>query len=54
MDSMLAIGPEVRGFKPGRRDGILRAIKISDTPSFGEEVKPLTSCCKIFRKVNIT
>jgi hypothetical protein len=37
--SVLAILPKVRGFKPGRNDGLLRAIKIRSTPSFGGEVK---------------
>jgi hypothetical protein len=27
MVSVLSIGPKVRGFKPGRSDGFLRAIK---------------------------
>jgi hypothetical protein len=31
---------KVPGFKPGRGDGFLRAIKIRGTPSFGWEVKP--------------
>jgi hypothetical protein len=35
MVSVLATGPMVRGFKPGRGDGFLRAIKIRNTPSFG-------------------
>jgi hypothetical protein len=37
--SVLATGPKSRGFKPGRGDGFLRAIKIRSTPSFGGEVK---------------
>jgi hypothetical protein len=32
---MLAIGHKVPGFKPGRGDGFLRAIKIRSTPSLG-------------------
>jgi hypothetical protein len=40
MVSVLAIRPKVRGFKPGRGDGLLRTIKIRTTPSFGREVKP--------------
>jgi hypothetical protein len=32
--SVLAIGPKVRGFKPGRGDGFLRAIKIRSMTSF--------------------
>jgi hypothetical protein len=40
--SVLATGPKVRGFKPGRGRWILRVIKsaIRSTPSFGGEVKP--------------
>jgi hypothetical protein len=37
--SVLVTGPKGRGFKPGRGDGILRAIQIRSTPSFGWEVK---------------
>jgi hypothetical protein len=37
--SVLATGPKVRGFKPGRGDGFLSAIKIRSTTSFGLEVK---------------
>jgi hypothetical protein len=49
MVSVLAIGPSVRGFKPLRCDGILKAIKIRSTTSFGGEVKPLDPCRKILR-----
>jgi hypothetical protein len=38
--SVLVTGPKDRGFKPGRGDGFVRAIKICSTPSFGWEVKP--------------
>jgi hypothetical protein len=38
--SVLATGPKGRGFKPGRGNGFLRAIKILSTPSFGCKVKP--------------
>jgi hypothetical protein len=38
--SVLASGPKVRGFKPGRGNEFLRAIKIRSTPFFGWEVKP--------------
>jgi hypothetical protein len=31
---VLAIGPKVRGFKPGQVDGFLRAIKYPSTPFF--------------------
>jgi hypothetical protein len=37
--SVLATGPKVRGFEPGKGYGFLRAIKIRSTPSFGWEVK---------------
>jgi hypothetical protein len=40
MVSVLVIGPKVRGFKPGRGDGFLRAIKIRRNVSSGGEVKP--------------
>jgi hypothetical protein len=49
--SVNAIGPEGRGFKPGRGDGFLRAIKIRSTPTFGWEVKPDVPCRKILRHV---
>jgi hypothetical protein len=48
----LAIRPKFHEFRPGRRDGFLRAIKIRSTPSFGEEVKPETPCRKILRHKN--
>jgi hypothetical protein len=44
---MLAIGPKVCGFKPGRCNGFLRAIKIRNTPFFGGEVKLGAPCRKI-------
>jgi hypothetical protein len=37
VDSVLVTGPEGRGFKPGRGDGFVRAIKIHSTTSFGWE-----------------
>jgi hypothetical protein len=39
MVSKLAIRLKVCGFKPGRGDEFLRAIKIHSTPSLREEVK---------------
>jgi hypothetical protein len=51
--SVLAIGPKVRGFKPGQGDGFLRAIKIRSTPSLGWEVNPEVPCLKILRHVKI-
>jgi hypothetical protein len=38
--SVLATGPKDCGFRPGRGDGLLRAIKIRSTPSVGWVVKP--------------
>jgi hypothetical protein len=49
--SVLATGPMVRGFKPGRGDGLLREIKIRSTLSYGWEVKPEVPCRKILRHV---
>jgi hypothetical protein len=51
--SVLAIGPKGCGFKPGRGDGFLRAIKIRSTPSFGWEVKPEVPCRKILGMLKI-
>jgi hypothetical protein len=50
MVSELSFGPNVRGFKPDRDDG-LRAIKICSTPSFGGKVKPSAPCREILRRV---
>jgi hypothetical protein len=49
--NVLATGPKDRGFKPGRGDGFLRAIKIRSTLSFGWEVKPDVPCNEILRPV---
>jgi hypothetical protein len=54
MVSVLFIGRKFCGFKPGRSDGFLRAIKILSTTSFGREVKPSAPCRKILRQVKIT
>jgi hypothetical protein len=51
MVSVLAIGLKVCGFKHGRGEGILRAIKTCSTPSFGGEVKTKIPCRKILRFV---
>jgi hypothetical protein len=51
MVSMLATGPQGRGFKPSRGDGFLKAIKIRSTSSFGWEAKSVTPCRKILRHV---
>jgi hypothetical protein len=43
--SMLATGPKVRGFDPGRGRWIfLRVIKLRSTASFGGEVKSSVPC----------
>jgi hypothetical protein len=44
---VLAIGPKVRGLKPGQVDRFSRAIKIRGAPSFGGEVQPSAICRKI-------
>jgi hypothetical protein len=54
MVSALAIGLRVRGFKSGRGDGFLRAIKFRSAPSFGGEVKPPAPWRKILEHVKIT
>jgi hypothetical protein len=51
MVSVLAIRPKVRGFKPGRGHGFLRAIKIRSMSSFGGEVNPSAPCRKNLRHV---
>jgi hypothetical protein len=51
MVGVFAIGPNVRLFKPGRGDVLLRVIEISNTPSFEGEAKPETPCRKSLRKV---
>jgi hypothetical protein len=48
---VLAIGPKVHGFKPGRGRWILEAIKIRSTTSFGGEIKLSATCRKILRHV---
>jgi hypothetical protein len=54
MVSVLAVGLEVRGFKLGRGNGFLRAMKIRRTPSSGGEVKPEALFRKILCHVKIT
>jgi hypothetical protein len=49
MVSVLAIGPKVCGPKPGRGDGLLRAIKVRSTLFFRGEVKPSDLCRKSLR-----
>jgi hypothetical protein len=48
---VLATEQKVRGFRPSQDDGILKAIKIRSTTSFGLEVKPSVPCRKILRNV---
>jgi hypothetical protein len=50
LDIVLAIRPEVTGFKLAEDDGILRAIKIRSTTSFGGEVKPSAPMPEDFRE----
>jgi hypothetical protein len=47
----LVIELNVRGFKPGRGQWILMAIKIRSTTFFGGEVKPSVPCRKFLRLV---
>jgi hypothetical protein len=49
--NVLATGPKVRGFKPGRGQWIFKGDKIRSTTSFGGEVKPSLPCRKILRHV---
>jgi hypothetical protein len=37
---VFAIGPKVRGFKPGQGRWIFKGHEIRSTTSFGREVKP--------------
>jgi hypothetical protein len=48
---MLATGHKGSGFKPGRDNGFLRAIKILSIPSLGWEIIPEIPCRKILRHV---
>jgi hypothetical protein len=56
MVSVLVIGPKVCGFKSGKGNGLLRAIKICSTPSFRGEVRPMsqdfTACKKSLASMN--
>jgi hypothetical protein len=47
---VLAIGPEVPGFKPERGPWIFKAINIRGTTSFEWEVMPSAPCRKILRQ----
>jgi hypothetical protein len=49
MAGVIATGHKSRGFKPGRGDEFLMAIKIRSTTSFGWEVKPEVPRRKILR-----
>jgi hypothetical protein len=48
---MVSVPAKVRGFKPCRRDGFLKMIKIRSTPSSGRKVKPEVPSRKILRPV---
>jgi hypothetical protein len=52
--SVLAIRPEVCGFKPDEGNGLLRAIKICRIPYFGGEVKPEATCKILWHVKKIT
>jgi hypothetical protein len=54
MVNMLVIGFKVRGFKPGRADGFLRAIKIRSPSFFGGELNLSAQCRKILRHKQTT
>jgi hypothetical protein len=45
--SVIATVPKIHGFKPDD-SGLLMAIKIHSTTSFGREVKPSVPCRKIW------
>jgi hypothetical protein len=51
MVSLFAITTKVRGLKPDRGDGFVRAIKIRSTPAYGGEVKPSAPYRQILRYV---
>jgi hypothetical protein len=51
MVNVLATGPKVCGFEPGRSDWFLMAIKIRSKSSFGWEVKPEVPCRNILQYV---
>jgi hypothetical protein len=51
IDSVLAIGTKVRGFKLVCGDGFLTTIKIRSTASFGGEVRPSVPCRKTLQYV---
>jgi hypothetical protein len=51
MVSVLASEPKVHGFRPGRRQRILRAIEIRSTTSFVGKVKPSVPFRKILQHV---
>jgi hypothetical protein len=51
--NVFATGSKGRGFKPGRGDGFLRAIKIRSTSSFGWEVKPEVHVVRFYGMLKI-
>jgi hypothetical protein len=48
MVSVLAIGPKVCGFNPGRGRWIFKGDKIRNAPSFRGKVKPLVPYRKMY------
>jgi hypothetical protein len=44
----MLLDPRFAGSHPAEDSGFLRAMKILSTPSYGEEVKPLAQCLRIF------
>jgi hypothetical protein len=52
--SFLAIGPKIRGFKPGRLRLVFKYGKNHSTTSLGSEIKQSVPCCKILRHVENT
>jgi hypothetical protein len=49
--NVLAIGPKVCGFKPGRERWLFKDDKVHSTTSLEGEVKPSVPCSKILRHV---
>jgi hypothetical protein len=47
----LDTGSNVRGFRPGGREGFLRAIKDNSSRSFGGEVKQENPSRNIFKQL---
>jgi hypothetical protein len=51
MVSVFGIGFKVYGFKPGKGNRFLRAIKIRSIPSFRGEAKPEAPCRENLRHI---